>query len=127
MDSVSNFINKLKIASKGKKPSFQFPASRYITAIAEALAGKGFLAGVAKKGKRKETLEMKLVYTGTVPKVHMVKRVSLPSKRIYRQARELRPVRQGSGIAVLSTPKGILADSDARQQNAGGEVLFEIW
>ncbi len=127
MDSVSNFINKLKIASVGKKPSFQFPASRYITAIAEALAGKGYLAEVAKKGKRKETLQMTLAYAGAIPKVHMVKRISRPSKRIYRQAREIRPVRQGSGIAVLSTPKGVLADSDARQQKVGGEVLFEIW
>lgn len=127
MDSVSNFINKLKTASIRKKPSFQFPASRFINAIADALANKGYLAEVAKKGKRKETLEMTLVYAGAIPKIHMVKRISRPSKRIYRQAREIRTVRQGSGMAVLSTPKGILTDGDARQQNTGGEVLFEIW
>ena len=67
MDSVSNFINKLKIASVGKKPSFQFPASRYITAIAEALAGKGFVAEVVKKGKPKESVQMTLVFAGAVP------------------------------------------------------------
>ncbi len=128
MDTISNFINTLKIASRAGKTSFEFPASRLIAAIAEALQANGYLAGVAKKGKRKEILLLSLTPPSAgASKVRAVKRVSRLGKRVYRSARELHPIRNGFGMALLSTPKGILSDTDARKANAGGEVLFEIW
>lgn len=127
MDTVSNFINKLKIAYRAGKESFVFPASKFIFAIAGTLAKNGYIASVAKKGKKGRLLEVTLLYNGNAPKVTEVQRVSYLSKRVYRAARELRPVRSGYGIAVLSTPKGILSNKEARAANVGGEVLFEIW
>ena len=127
MDKIANFINKLKMASAGKKPSFQFPATRLVTSIAEALKRTGYLGEVGHKGKLKETLELSLLYRGGKPKVRGARRISHSSKRLYSGAKKLRPVRQGFGTAFLSTPKGILPDTEARQQNVGGEVLFEIW
>ena len=128
MDTISNFINTLKIASRGGKTSFEFPATRLINAIADALQVNGYLAGVTKKGKRKEILLLSLVPPSAgAPKVRAANRISRLGKRVYRSARELHPIRNGFGMALLSTPKGILSDRDARKENAGGEVLFEIW
>lgn len=115
------------MASRTGKESFVFPASTFIASIAGALEKKGYIASVTKKGKKGRLLEVTLVYHGKAPKVTGVKRVSHLSKRVYRPARELRSVRSGYGIAVLSTPKGILSDKEARAANVGGEVLFEIW
>lgn len=127
MDPISNFLNKLKIAGRTGKESFLFPASRVILAIAEALEKKGYIQSVAKKGKKGRYLEITLSYDGKTPKVQSVKRVSRLSKRVYRKAKDLRPIRNGFGTAILSTPRGILSDMDARTAKVGGEVLFEVW
>lgn len=127
MDSVSNFLNKLKLASRVRKESFVFPASRFIAAIAAALQRTGYIAAVAKRGKRGQLVEVRLAYQNSVPKVMGVKRVSRLSKRVYRAARDIRPVRNGYGALILSTPKGIVTGAEARTARVGGEVLFEIW
>ena len=126
MDPISDFLNTLKMASRTGKESFSFPASRFILAIAEALAKKGYIQS-AKKAKKGYNLEIKLPTGEKAIPVTAVKRISRLSKRLYRRADELRPVRNGSGLALISTPKGILSDKEARAQNVGGEVLFEIW
>lgn len=127
MDSIANFLNKLKLASRAGKESFVFPASKFIAAIAEALVRRGYLASVAKKGKKGRLLEVTLLSSLGAPKVSEARRVSRLSKRIYCKVSELRPVRSGYGMALLSTPKGILSDREARTARVGGEVLFEVW
>ena len=127
MDPIANFLNKMRIAYKTGKESFVFPSSRLIASIAEALEKKGYLTSVSRKGKKGRMLEIGLMYEGKKPKVSGVKRVSHLSKRVYTKARELRPVRNGFGMSVLSTPKGILSDTEARAGKVGGEVLFQIW
>jgi small subunit ribosomal protein S8 len=127
MDSIANFINKLKIASKARKESVLFPSSRLILSIAETLERKGYIASFAKKGKKGRYVEVMLAYDGTFARLSGVKRISRLSKRVYKGAKDLRPVRNGYGSAILSTPKGILLDTEARAQKVGGEVLFEVW
>jgi len=124
MDPIANFLNKLKMASFTCKESFVFPASRLTLSIAEALVKYGYVKAAGKKGRY---IEVTLLYKNKEPKVNNVKRVSLLSKRIYRGAKDMRPVRDGFGTAIISTPKGILSDMEARTQKVGGEVLFEIW
>ena len=126
MDPISDFLNTLKMASRTGKESFSFPFSRLILAIADALAKKGYIES-AKKAKKGHTFEIKLPTGPEALSVSAVKRVSRLSKRLYRKAHEIRPVRNGSGLALISTPRGILSDKEARTQNVGGEVLFEIW
>ncbi len=125
-DPISDFLNKLKIASRARKDSFVFPASSIILAIAAALEKKGYIES-SKKSKKGRQIEIKLPSGEQALPVTSVKRVSRLSKRMYRKARDIRPVRNGSGSAVLSTPKGVLIDVDARAAKVGGEVLFEIW
>lgn len=127
MDPIANFLNKLKMASFTRKESFVFPASRLTLSIAEALVKYGYVKATGKKGKKGRYIEVTLLYKNKAPKVNNVKRVSLLSKRIYRGAKDMRPVRDGFGTAIISTPKGILSDMEARTQKVGGEVLFEIW
>src|SRR3989344_3664841 len=114
MDPVSNFLNKLTIASRTGKESFTFPLSRFVADIGEVLQKQGFVAAVARKGKRGRYLEVKLAYDGHSPKVKGIRRVSKQSKRVYLRVRELSPVRSGFGMRILSTPRGVLADKDAR-------------
>ena len=127
MDTIANFLNTLKLASKARKESFLFPVSRYITAIAAALEKAGYLASAGKRGKKSRFLEVRPLYQNALPKVNGVKRVSRLSKRVYRSARDIAPVRNGYGALILSTPKGILTDAEAREARVGGEALFEIW
>ncbi|OHA21524.1 MAG: 30S ribosomal protein S8 [Candidatus Taylorbacteria bacterium RIFCSPHIGHO2_01_FULL_51_15] len=126
MDPISDFLNTLKMASRQGLPTFTFPSSRLIVAIAQALEKKGYVES-SKKAKKGYHLEITLPTEEMGRKVHAVKRISRLSKRIYKKAHEIYPVRNGSGTAVLSTPKGILIDSEARAAKLGGEVLFEIW
>lgn len=125
MDPISNFLNKLKMASKTGKESFTFPSSKFICSIAEALEKKGFILSCKKN--KKGLLEIKLPNGEKARKVTAVKRVSKLSKRIYRKASKIRTVQSGFGSAVISTPKGVLLDSEARLAKVGGEILFEIW
>ncbi len=125
-DPISDFLNKLKIASRTRKDSFTFPASGIILAIAAALEKKGYIES-AKKAKKGRQIEIALPSGEEAKPITSVKRVSRLSKRMYTKAREIHPIRNGSGTAVLSTPKGVLIDTDARAAKVGGEILFEIW
>lgn len=127
-DPISNLIISLKNAAMVGKPSVVVPHSNLKLAIATVLAEQGFLASITKKGKKvKRSLELFLAYNGTAPKINDVKRVSKPSKRIYKNYKQLRPVRQGFGIEVLSTPQGIMSGKQAKAAKVGGESLFMIW
>jgi len=72
-------------------------------------------------------LEVKLIYTDKKPKITEVERISKQSKRIYFRIKDIRSVRNGTGLLVLSTPKGILSGKEARKEQVGGEALFKIW
>lgn len=97
-------------------------------AIAEKLKEAGFVANIEKKGKKvRKTLDVTLKYESGKPTIHGVKRISKPGRRMYRSAKQVMPVRYGHGALVLSTPKGVLTDKEARTAKVGGEALFEIW
>ncbi len=127
MDSIANFLNKLKLASRAGQESFLFPASRSIAAIAAALQKAGYIASAGRRGKRSRFLEVRLAYQDGAPKVTGVKRVSRLSRRVYRGSRDIRSVRNGYGSLLFSTSKGVLTDREARAARVGGEALFEIW
>jgi small subunit ribosomal protein S8 len=95
----------------------------------EELEQVGFIASVEKSGKKvRKNIEVTLMYEKNgLPTISGVKRVSKPGRRLYRGFKEIVPVRYGTGTLVLSTPKGILTDTEARKEKVGGETLFEIW
>lgn len=127
-DPIADFIIQLKNASAVLKASVVLPYSELKFTIAELLSKEGFVKGVSKKGKKvRKYLEIDLLYKDDSPCIHGVKRVSKPGRRIYKKSSELRPIKQGTGLLLLSTPKGVLTDKDARLQKVGGEAMFEIW
>jgi small subunit ribosomal protein S8 len=127
-DPIADLINQLKNAGSAGKTSVTVPYSEMRFTISELLNKEGYIKSVSKKGKKiKKYIEMDISYNQDSPKIKGVKRISKPSRRIYRKATELRPVKQGFGIMLLSTPKGIMTDKEARKEKVGGEVLFEIW
>ena len=96
-------------------------------AVAEKLKDAGFIEHVEKKGKKvKKTIDVTLKYNDGAPKIQGVKRVSKPGRRLYRGARDVVSVRYGHGALILSTPKGVMTDKEARTAKVGGEALFEM-
>lgn len=128
-DPIANLIISLKNAAMVEKDTVVVPFSGLKLAIARCLEQNGYLTASQKKTekKNKDILEMKLKMNDTGPAIHEVKRVSKPSRRVYKGVKELSPVKNGSGMLVLSTPKGIMSDKDAKKEQVGGEALFMIW
>lgn len=127
VDHISFFVNKLKNASLARNDEFSMPSSKMIVSISECLKKNGYIKDFEVKSKTKPTIHVYLSYTDGKPAVNDVKRISKPSRRMYSSAESLKPIKNGYGASILSTPKGILSDSDAKKEMVGGEVLFVIW
>jgi len=128
MDPIADFLIKMKNAGLVGKEAISVPHSAIKESIATILEKTGFIKAVNKKKRNNQKLlEIELSYEGKTPRISEVKRVSKPSRRVYQSFKDLRPFKNGLGITVLSTPKGILTDSEARKEKSGGEVLFKIW
>lgn len=128
MDSISNMIIMMKNASRVGKSTVSFPYSNLKNAILECLKKEGYISAFSKKAKKGlPVLEVELTYANGKPKINEVERVSKLSKRVYFGIKEIYPVKNGSGILVLSTPKGILSGKEAKKEQVGGEALFKIW
>jgi len=128
-DSISDLIIRLKNASLARKDNLTISYSKLKASIADVLVKEGFIKTATKKGKKvQKSLEIELAYTAEgKPALNDVERVSKVSKRMYYGVSEIRPVRQGFGKLILSTPKGILTGDQARKEKVGGEPLFKIW
>jgi len=124
----TNVITQIRNAQQVKKQRIKVPYSIMDHSVADILKQEGFLESVEKKGRAdKKYLELGLLYKDKVGAIQGVKFVSKPSKRVYRKYTELNLVRQGFGVSVISTSKGIMTNKGARQKKIGGQVLFEIW
>lgn len=128
-DPISDMLIQIKNATMVKKPAVSIPFSNVKMEIAKVLQREGYLKSAVKKGKKiKKVLTCDLVYgENNESKIHDVARISKLSCRVYIGVKDLRPVRQDSGLMVLSTPKGIMTNKEAKEANVGGEVLFKIW
>lgn len=128
MDPISDLIVKIKNASDVGKESVVVPYSDLKEAVVAVLEKEGYIKSFVKKGKKvHKSLEIYLAYDEYGPRVKGVERVSHLSKRIYAGARDLKPVKQGHGVLVVSTPNGVMTDASARKQKVGGELLFKVW
>lgn len=129
MDTVADMIVRIKNAGMAKRSSVSVPSSKLKLAIAEKLKERGFVGGIEKHGKKvKRSFELEVLYhTDGTPKVSDVKRVSKPGRRLYVKSSECTPVHSGRGIAIISTPQGILTGEEARKAGIGGEILFTLW
>lgn len=128
-DPIADLITRLKNAAQVKHKTVTLPYSKMKEAIALALQKSGFVGEVTHDGAGVgKTLTINLRYDQDgVSVIHGVKRVSKPGRRLYAGVKDIHPVKYGKGIMVLSTPRGILVDSEARKTRTGGETLFTMW
>jgi small subunit ribosomal protein S8 len=128
MDRISNLLIALKNGGNAKRPTATVPFSKLQASIAKVLFDAGYIASYSKKAQNgHDVLELGIAYVQDKPRINDVKRISKPSRRLYAGAHQIRTVKSGHGILVLSTPKGILTGDQAKSEHVGGETLFEIW
>ena len=127
-DRVGDFIIRLKNAGAIGSRAVTLPHSKHLEEIANKLKDLGFVERVEVAKKMPPTMTVTLSYDerGT-HKIRGVKRVSKPGRRLYVPAHEAHSVKNGQGSRIISTPKDVLSDAEARKVRAGGEDLFEIW
>jgi len=123
-DPIADMLVRIRNAAAVGKPTVKMPSSKTKVAIANVLKDEGYIAGlrVIENGAKAE-LEIELKYYEGRPVIEQLKRVSRSGLRQYRGKSDLPKVLNGLGIAIISTSKGIMTDSQARQQGVGGEVL----
>lgn len=131
-DPIADMLTRIRNAAMARHKQVIVPASKMKIAIARILQEEGFIERFdVGQEKPQPMLRIILKYDNSVrpprPVIQGLQRVSKPGRRIYVKRREIPYVRSGMGIAILSTPKGILTDREARRQNVGGEVICYVW
>ena len=128
-DTIADLLTRIRNASTAKHDTVDVPASNMKKAIVQILLDEGYIKSftVIEDGKQ-GVIRIVLKYTAAkTPVITGLRRVSKPGLRIYTSCEDMPKVMKGLGIAILSTPKGVTTDKEARKQNVGGEVLAFIW
>ncbi len=128
MDPIADMLIRIKNAYRARHEAVIIPYSKLKAEIARVLEERNYIGGVEKRGKKvRKYLELILRYPEGQPAIREIRRISKPSRRIYATRRGLKPVRQDTGMAILSTSRGVMPDSEARKLKVGGEVICEVW
>ena len=127
-DPLGDMLTRIRNGQQARKDSVLTPASNLRVRVLEVLQREGYIRGYSEEalGAHKG-LRIELKYFEGQPAIQHVSRVSKPGRRVYSGAQELPRVRNGLGITIVSTPRGVLSDAEARDQNVGGEVLAEVF
>lgn len=128
-DPLGDMIARIRNAAMRKRSKVLTPASRMRERVLEVLLSEGYIRGynlVQEPGAFPE-FEVELKYFDGEPVIAEISRVSKPGRRVYASISDLKPVKNGLGISILSTPKGVMSDSAARTANVGGEVLCQVY
>tara|TARA_B100000029_G_scaffold441571_1_gene459478 strand:- start:22 stop:417 length:396 start_codon:yes stop_codon:yes gene_type:complete len=127
-DPIGDMIARIKNASVRNYKKVQIPSSKFKTKIADVLKNEGFIIDYKIENfEGKENLSIDLKYTSGNPVINSIQRVSKPGRRIFSSAESLPKVSNGLGIAIISTPKGVMTDQDARKNQVGGEIICKVF
>lgn len=126
-DPISDMLTRIRNAGQALQPAVVVPHSRLKENIATILKQEGYLAAVEVEGKAVKTIKLKLKYEGKKTVIEGLRRVSKPGLRHYVAADAIPRVLGGLGVAVISTPEGVMSGTQARKKNLGGEVLCYVW
>ena len=127
-DPLGDMLTRIRNAQMRKKTTVMTPGSRLRQGVLDVLQAEGYIRGyteVEENGKPELSIELK--YYDGEPVIRDIQRVSRPGRRVYSSVRTIPRVANGLGVSILSTPKGVLSDTDAREQNVGGEVLCRVF
>jgi small subunit ribosomal protein S8 len=126
-DPIGDLLTRIRNAQRRGKSTVQSPASKLRVHLLEVLQREGYIRGfteVEKEGRKELDIELK--YYDGAPVISEIRRISKPGRRVYSAVRDLPLVRNGLGVSILSTPKGVMSDNEARTQNVGGEILCRV-
>jgi small subunit ribosomal protein S8 len=127
-DPLGDLLTRIRNAQMRNKSKVSSPGSRLRESVLEVLKTEGYIRGfsVTEREGRSE-LEIELKYFDGAPVIREIERISKPGRRVYTSVKNLPRINNGLGVAIVSTPKGVLADHDARDANVGGEILFTVF
>jgi small subunit ribosomal protein S8 len=125
-DPIADMLTRIRNAQSVDKTAVTMPSSKLKVAIAQVLQDEGYIEGYAVKGEQKAELEIALKYYAGRPVIEHIERVSRPGLRIYRGCHAIPNVMNGLGVAIVTTPKGVMTDRKARAAGIGGEVLCYV-
>ena len=127
-DPIGDMIARIKNAQLRNHKKIQLPSSKFKVKITEVLKSEGYIIDYkVSKESNKPYLEISLKYHSGNPVISSIKRVSKPGRRIFSSAESLPKINNGLGIAIVSTPKGVMTDIDARKQKIGGEIICKVF
>ena len=128
-DPVGDLITRIRNAQMRNKPKVSSPGSKLRESVLEVLKTEGYIRGYAavEHSSGRNELEIELKYFDGQPVIREIDRVSKPGRRVYVAVKNLPRINNGLGIAILSTPKGVMADHAARDANVGGEILCTVF
>tara|TARA_B100000886_G_C20401298_1_gene482710 strand:+ start:711 stop:1106 length:396 start_codon:yes stop_codon:yes gene_type:complete len=127
-DPIGDMLVRIKNSLVRNHKKIELPSSKFKTKIAEILKSEGYIIDYeVKESENKPNLQINLKYNGGNPVISSIERVSKPGRRIFSSAESLPKVNNGLGIAIISTPKGVMTDIDARKQKVGGEVICKVF
>jgi small subunit ribosomal protein S8 len=128
-DPIGDMLTRIRNSQMRGKSTVSTPASKLRAWVLDVLRDEGYIRGYesGKDVNGHPTLEISLKYFDGTPVIREVKRVSKPGRRVYMGAKEIPHVRQGLGVSIVSTPKGVMSDANARAANVGGEVLCTVF
>ena len=127
-DPIGDMIARIKNAQLRNHKKVQLPSSKFKVKIAEVLKSEGYIIDYkVSTESNKSHLEISLKYNSGNPVISSIQRVSKPGRRIFSRAESLPKINNGLGIAIISTPKGVMTDIDARKQKIGGEIICKVF
>ncbi len=128
-DPIGDLITRIRNAQMRRHSTMVAPVSKLRGWVLDVLENEGYIRGYARieKDGEKPSFEVELKYFEGAPVIQKIKRISKPGRRVYSSVNDLPSVRNGLGISIVSTPKGVMSDAAARDANVGGEVLCEVY
>ncbi|MBO6674234.1 MAG: 30S ribosomal protein S8 [Rhizobiales bacterium] len=128
-DPIGDMLTRIRNAQMRNKTSVIAPASKLRERVLQVLADEGYIRGYSRTelGDGKSEISIELKYFDGAPVIRRIERVSKPGRRVYASVRNIPTVNNGLGVSILSTPKGVMADHQAREENVGGEVLCQVF
>jgi small subunit ribosomal protein S8 len=128
-DPLGDMLTRIRNAQMRKQSKVVTPASKLRARVLDVLVEEGYIRGYSESTMRQgiKELTIELKYTNGMPAIREVRRVSKPGRRVYSAVTELKPVKNGLGVSILTTPKGVMSDIRAKEENVGGEVLCNVF
>jgi small subunit ribosomal protein S8 len=128
-DPLGDLLTRIRNAQQRRRPKVSSPASKLRVRVLDVLVDEGYIRGYSRVDHKngQSELEIELKYANGQPAIRDIKRISKPGRRVYKAVRELATIANGLGVAILSTPKGVMSDQRAREENVGGEILCSVF